>query len=197
MNSEPPVLATLPLQSLTDAQVRQLLFELTGIDPANNPDVWEACEDAILAAVNAERGLHMRPGGWTVDLTDSTARFVVAAALIAACLWYVGLDQLPAILLPQVLPILFDIKKARLSRSDQRLLLHLRLAMTAEQMQYPWPPEALYGRLPDHLRSVVSQEDFEDFIRRLVHVGEADDAGHDEVRIRPAGKAAWLRITIR
>ncbi|WP_256092094.1 hypothetical protein [Micromonospora haikouensis] len=39
--------------------------------------------------------------------------------------------------------------------------------------------------------------DFDDFVTRLAHVGEADDAGFDEVRIRSSGHARRLRISIR
>lgn len=62
---------------------------------------------------------------------------------------------------------------------------------------------ALYQRLPDELRSTVSPDNFHDFVRRLVQVGEADDAGFDEARRRPSGPpcvvarhrqmAAWSR----
>jgi hypothetical protein len=197
MSLDSDVMSALPQKSVTDAQVRRIMSDLTGINPDDDPDAWEACEDAILGALEPDRGLRMRPGGWTVDLTNTTVRVVVASGLIAACMWYTGLDQLPAFILPQVLPLLFDITKARLTRQDERLLLNLRLTMTTEQLQYPWSPEALFQRLPEDLRSVVSSQDFDDFIRRLVQAGEADNAGFDEIRIRPIGKPAWLRISIR
>jgi hypothetical protein len=196
MSSERSLATALPYEQLADEQVRRIWTDLTGIDPVGDPDAWEACEDAILGALEPERGLRMRPGGWTVDLRVTAVRTAVAAALIAGSMWPAGLDQLPAFVLPQVLPLLFDVRRARLSRQDERLLLHLRMSMNAEQMEWPWVPEALYQRLPDELRSTVSPDDFHDFVRRLVQVGEADDAGFDEARLRPAGRPAWLRITV-
>jgi hypothetical protein len=117
--------------------------------------------------------------------------------------WYQGLDQLPGFVFPQVLPLLFDVRKARLTKQDQRLLLHLRLNTTTEQLAYPWPAEAPYERLPDGLRDEVSPVDFEDFVTRLVQVGEADDRGFDEVQVRPGKPAGcvsrsgveWLRAS--
>lgn len=197
MSPERPLMTALPHEQLTDVQVRQIWTDLTGIDPAESPDAWEACEDAILGALDPDRGLRMRPGGWSVDLGVSAVRAAVAAALIAGCMWPAGLDQLPAFVLPAVLPLLFDVQRARLTRQDERLLLDLRMSMTAEQMQWPWVPEALYQRLPNELRSTISLDDFRDFVQRLAQAGEADDAGFDEVRIRPAGRPAWLRITVR
>ncbi|GAA3302948.1 hypothetical protein GCM10020218_099460 [Dactylosporangium vinaceum] len=131
----------------------------------------------MLGTLDPNRGLQMRPGGWTVDLSGTVARFAVASALIAGVMWHEGLDQLPGFLFPQVLPLLFDVRRARLTKQDERLLLQLRMHTTTEQLAYPWPAEALYARLPDDLRGKVSPVDFEDFVTRLVQVGEADDAG--------------------
>lgn len=197
MSDDQPLVDALPHGVLGASDIRRFWTEATGLDPALEPDAWEACEDAVLGTLDPDRGLQMRPGGWTVDLSSTVARFAVASALIAGVMWHEGLDQLPGFVFPQVLPLLFDIRKARLSKQDQQLLLHLRLNSTTEQLAYPWPAEALYERLPDELRDKVSPVDFEDFVTRLVQVGEADDAGFDEVRVRPSGSARWLRISIR
>ncbi|MEU8660252.1 hypothetical protein [Actinoplanes philippinensis] len=197
MDEDHELIGALPQGVLSAADIRQVWTEVTGLDPALDPDAWDTCEDAILGALDPERGLRLRPGGWTVDLSSTVARFAVASALIAGVMWHEGMDQLPGFVFPQVLPLLFDIRKARLSKQDKQLLLHLRMSTAAEQLTYPWPAEALYGRLPDELRDRVSPVDFEDFVNRLVQVGEADDADFDEVRVRPAGTARWLRISIR
>ncbi|MFB9445921.1 hypothetical protein Dvina_31985 [Dactylosporangium vinaceum] len=197
MSDDQALIDTLPRTTLSADELRRFWAEATGLDPALDPDAWEACEDAVLGTLDPNRGLQMRPGGWTVDLSGTVARFAVASALIAGVMWHEGLDQLPGFLFPQVLPLLFDVRRARLTKQDERLLLQLRMHTTTEQLAYPWPAEALYARLPDDLRGKVSPVDFEDFVTRLVQVGEADDAGLDEVRIRPAGRARWLRISIR
>ncbi len=63
--------------------------------------------------------LQMRPGGWTVDLSGTVARFAVASVLIAGVMRHEGLDRLPGCVFPQVLPLLFYIRRARLSKHDQ------------------------------------------------------------------------------
>ena len=197
MSDDQALVDALPQGVVGADDIRRFWAEITGLDPVLEPDAWEACEDAVLGTLDPDRGLQMRPGGWTVDLSGTLARFAVASALITGVMWHEGLDQLPGFVFPHVLPLLFDVRKARLTKQDQQLLLHLRLSTTTEQLAYPWPAGALYERLPEELRDKVSPVDFEDFVTRLVQVGEADDAGFDEVRLRPSRSTRWLRISIR
>ncbi len=141
-------------------------------------------------------GLHVRPGGWIIDLRDSATRTVLAAALVGGMMLPAGFDQLPAYVLPAVLPLLIDVRKVRLSRGDRKLLLELRLSQTPAQAAISWTPDALYGRLPAVVQQQVSPIDFADFVDRLVQAGEVDDAGSDEVVVRPANKPAWIRISV-
>lgn len=180
---------------LTDSGLRQLFATATGLNAESLADAWEAVEDAVVAALPDGSGLRVRPGGWVVDIRSSVIRTVVAAALVGGALWHVGLDQLPGYVAPAVLPLLVDVRKARLSRADDRLLVDLRLTSTTAQMDWPWPADALYGRLPADVRERLAPGDFADFVDRLVQAGEADPAGYDEVRLRPAGQPAWIRIT--
>jgi hypothetical protein len=180
---------------LTDSNLRQLFAAATGLDEESLADAWEAVEDAVIAALPDGSGLRVRPGGWVVDIRSSVIRTVVAAALVGGALWHVGLDQLPGYVAPAVIPLLVDVRKVRLSRADDRLLVDLRLTSTTAQMDWPWPADALYGRLPADVRERVAPGDFADFVDRLVQAGEADPAGYDEVRLRPAGQPAWIRIT--
>jgi hypothetical protein len=180
---------------LTDSGLRQLFTDATGLDEESLADAWEAVEDAVIGALPDGSGLRVRPGGWVVDIRSSVIRTVVAAALVGGALWHVGLDQLPGYVAPAVLPLLVDVRKVRLSRADDRLLVDLRLTRTTAQMDWPWPADALYSRLPADVQERVAPGDFADFIDRLVQAGEADPAGYDEVRLRPAGQPAWIRIT--
>ncbi len=181
---------------LTDKGLRQLFADATGLDQDRLADAWEAVEDAVLAALPDRTGLHVRPGGWVVNLGSSVVRTVVAAALVGGALWHGGLDQLPGYVAPAVLPLLVDVRKVRLTRAESRLLVDLRLSQTATQMNWPWSADALYSRLPPQVQERVPPGDFADFIDRLVQAGEADPAGYDEVRLRPAGHPAWIRICI-
>ncbi len=182
---------------LTDDTLRNLFADVTGLEPDRRSDAWETMEDAVLGSHPDGTGLHVRPGGWVVDIRSSAVRTVLAAAIVGGAMWVGGLDQLPGHVLPAVLPLLVDVRRTRLSRADNRLLIDLRLSQTAAQTGWPWPADALYGRLPPEIQARVHQGDFADFIDRLVQVGEADPAGYDEVKLRPAGRPAWIRINVQ
>lgn len=182
--------------NLAGDTLRTLFADATGLDPDQQLDAWEAVEDAVLGSLPDGTGLHVRPGGWVVDMRSSAVRTVLAAAIVGGALWLGGLDQLPGYVLPSVLPLLVDVRRARLSRADKRLLIDLRLSQTTAQTGWPWPADALYGRLPPKVQARVHAGDFADFIDRLLQVGEVDPAGYDEVTLRPAGHPAWIRITV-
>ena len=97
------------------------------------------------------------------------------------------------VVLPAVLPLVVNIKRARLSPADRTLLLELRTnagAATGATVH----PDVLYNRLPAHIQDQVSPLDFTDFMGKLVDYGVADDPGHGDVRLRPADRTAWIRI---
>jgi hypothetical protein len=104
-----------------------------------------------------------------------------------------GFDQLPALVLPAVLPLLVDIDRVELSASEEHLLANLRLRPDVVKQAHS--PEGLYAELPDELREQVSLLDFLDFVQRLVAAGEADESG-DEIVVRDASDPAWVRVRI-
>ncbi len=173
-----------------------MLTDATGLEQDRLADAWEAVEDAVLATLPDAAGLQVRAGGWVVNIRSSMVRTMVAAALVGGALWHAGLDQLPGYVAPAVLPLLVDVRKVRLTRAENRLVVDLRLSQTATQMDWPWSADALYSRLPQDVQERVPPGDFADFIDRLVQAGEADPAGYDEVRLRSAGRPAWIRVTI-
>lgn len=181
---------------LTEDAVRAMFANATGLDLDQWAGAWEIVDSAVIGAQADLTGLHMRPGGWVLNLRASAVRAVLAAALLGGVMWPAGFDQLPGDVLPKVLPLLIDVRRCRLTRSERRLLVDLRLSESASQMAYPWPAEALYGRLPEDVQSRVSPVDFVDFLDHLVQTGEADRSDHDEVSLRHPGHPAWIRITI-
>jgi hypothetical protein len=136
----------------------------------------------------------MRPGGWKVNLSGSLVKLTLTTALMTGVMWEAGFDQLPAYVLPAVLPLIVEVERATLSREQKTLLLQLRSAAgstTGAAVQ----PAVLYNKLPQAIRDQVSSLDFEDFIQALIEAGESDDAGCTDVRLRPTTTPAWIRIT--
>ncbi|MFJ4228423.1 hypothetical protein ACIPYV_12755 [Paenarthrobacter nicotinovorans] len=165
-----------------------------GIDPDNH--MADLCEDIFVSAADNGSGeLHMRPGGWRVNLTASIARTTVASAFVAAGLFVAGADQIPLELLPAVLPLLVDIKQVRLNRQDRELLIPFHNAAAGLE-GFALHPEVIYNRLSSAERDRLNYGDFVAFTERLIEAGELDNAGGNDIRPRQAGDPAWLRITL-
>ena len=176
--------------------VQALIRTLLDDTPVDVDDVWDQVEDGILAGLPESEGLQVRPGGWILDLKQSAVRATLGAALIGGLMAPAGLDQLPGYVLPAVIPLLLDVRSARLTRTDRKLLLEVRMSQTTAQMGMPWPAAALYARLPTQVQAQVSEDDFEEFIEALNRAGEVDVDEHGEVSLREAGRPAWIRITL-
>ncbi len=172
-----------------------LLQKVTGITPDSNPFAVVAAEDALAAnGQGITPVLEVRPGGWVVDTTNSLARAAVTTAVMTAVLYAGGFDQIPAYILPAVLPLVVDLDRVKLSRSDRKLLALLRInAGTAAGQQVN--SDDLYNRIPDNVRQDVSPLDFADFVDRLIAAGEADDVGADDVVLRDEPR--WIRISFQ
>lgn len=166
-----------------------------GIEPDSR--LGELCEDVLLEAVSdGDDAFHMRPGGWRVNLAGGAVKALLVTVVLAAALFFSGADDIPLELLPVVVPLLVDVERVRLSRRDEELLIPLRVAsdgVTGMALRH----EGLYNRLDPAVREQLNYGDFVDFCERLIKAGYADDAGYGEVRMRPVGHPAWLRVTWR
>ncbi|WP_426763046.1 hypothetical protein ACP3TD_11540 [Pseudarthrobacter sp. 1G09] len=160
------------------------------------PDHYLAdiCEDILVSSANNSTGeLHMRPGGWRINLSESLARVVLTSAVVGAGLVFAGADQIPLELLPTVLPLLVDLKRVRLDRQDRELLIPLQNAAAGLE-GFALNPEVLYNRLEPSVRDKLNYGDFLAFTDRLIEAGELDNAGGNDVR--PRHGTAWVRITL-
>lgn len=153
----------------------------------------DICEDILLSAADKSTGeLHMRPGGWRINLSESVGRTLLASVAVGAGLVFAGADQIPHELLPAVLPLLVDLERVRLNRQDRELLIPLQEAAAGLE-GFALNPEVLYNRLEPAVREKLNYGDFVAFTERLIEAGELDDAGGND--IRPRGGTAWVRIT--
>jgi hypothetical protein len=179
---------------LREEELPALIAAVTGLDGEDLRQAAMTADDVLVAAFDDASTLHARPGGWTISLSDAMAKSAIATAITAAVLAVVGLDQLPALVLPAVLPLLVDLEHVELSPGDEHLLATLRLR--SDVIDHARTPKALYKRLPKHLREQVAMTDFLDFVDRLVNTGEADRAGR-YVILRDADDPAWIRVQLR
>jgi hypothetical protein len=170
------------------------LFEsVTGLVADEHPEAIMACEAALQAHLDtSQSALEVRPGAWIVDLKASTAKFAVSAAIMTGVLAAGGFDQIPAYVLPGVLPLLVDVERAKLNRGDRKLLVELRIA-SGSSIGQPVDTDVLYDRLPATVRDQVSPIDFADFVEKLVAAGEAEEGAGSQVVLRNEPK--WVHIS--
>lgn len=155
----------------------------------------EACEDVFVAkSGDTDASLQMRPGGWRVSVAGTTARTLLASALVAGGLAAGGFADIPAELIPAVLPMLVDVERVRLDRRERALLVPFRAATSGVEGR-ALHPQVVYSRLDDGVKDQLNYLDFVSFCDRLIAAGELDDAGYDEIRPRSSGDPAWIRIT--
>ncbi len=183
---------TIPDEIERDWLIDSLLLPL-GIESGKY--LADLCEDIFVGAAENNPGeLHMRPGGWRINLSASVARTVLAAVIVGGALATVGADQIPLQLLPVVLPFLVDIERVRLNRADRELLIPLQQAAFGIE-GLALHPEVLYNRLDPAVRNDLNYLDFLGFLERVIELGELDNARGGDVRARLPGEPAWLRIT--
>jgi hypothetical protein len=131
-------------------------------------------------------------GGWKWDLGNSAVRTACAAALLAAVFASGGLATLPPLVLPAVLPLMFDLERVRLRRSEERVLEILNARPIF--FDRVGTPEKLYASLPDWVRNSMSLLEFEEFLAHFVEAGRANKSGR-YYEILPNGETV-MRLTL-
>jgi hypothetical protein len=168
-------------------------FDSVGVSPGTY--LAEVDEDLFLHASGQLSGeLEMRPGGWRVKWSGQAIKTVLTTVLIGGAMFAAGMDEIPKEIVVAVLPLIVDIEKVRLSNRDKELLVRLRTSTIGLQ-GLALNPQVIYNRLDATTRSRLNYDDFTAFLEHLVEAGEADDAGYGDVRLRPAGKPQWIRVT--
>lgn len=162
---------------------------------------WDASDEGYLAFIAAAHTLDrtsgeqldLRAGGWTVDATGGLIRTGLCGALLTGVLALAGVTALSPVILPAVLPLLFDVRRARVSASHQELLAEIVVlpgiagkVLTARE---------LYAQLPIELKDDVSPLEIAGFLDELHTAGLADKKEGGYV-LRPPDKARF-RVTWR
>lgn len=137
--------------------------------------------------------LGFRLGGWEIDLGKAAVQAGLVSAFLGGVLAVMGVDQVPVEVLPAVIPLVFDIRRCRLTASQEKVLAEL--TVNPEVRDATLTADQLYAQLPDKTQADLSRLDFEDFIDAFRRAGVADVAD-DEVTVRPVEQSR-LRITFR
>jgi len=112
-------------------------------------------------------------GGWQWNLTEGAVRTICATCLLVGVLAAAGMSGLAPLVLPSVLPLLFDIDKVRLERSEGKVLRIL--GARPDLKQRLGDAAALYESLPAEIRGSFSLDAFEDFLATATRAGVVRD----------------------
>lgn len=137
--------------------------------------------------------LNLDSGGWEVDLSAGVVRSALATAALAGILAASGVTGLLPLVAPAVLPLLFDVRRVRLTKSENIILAELRLSpeATADGLT----ADELYAKLSPETQQQLSKLDFADFLDQVRRAGLADPAADGRLILRQPDKAR-LRISI-
>jgi hypothetical protein len=148
---------------------------------------------AAVADTEGAETLELRSGGWVIDLRGGLIRSALATAFLAGVLAASGVTGLLPLVAPAVLPLLFDVRQVRLTRSQELVLAELEL--TPEARSGGLTAEELYAKLPYQIRNQLSWLDFVDFLDQVRRAGLADPAADGRLILR-APDNARLRIML-
>jgi hypothetical protein len=179
-------------------QALQKFWESLGL--ASEESGYFAFEDAFLIQVSADRPeeLNFSPGGWVAKVTGPLAKTAIISALLAIALAASHAIDISALVIPAIAPLLFDLEKVRLTRSEEQILIELTLKQDARTMTV----EELYAALPASIQDQVAPLAFQDFLEKCRTAGLADVTqqpasvvNEPKYQLRPPG-AEHFRITI-
>ena len=127
-------------------------------------------------------------GGWTWNLSENVVKSACSATLLAAALASAGVSGIAPIVVPAVIQTLFDIKRVRLDRSEDKVLR----IFGANPILFERIGDAqeLYQRLPEDVREALPLADFEEFLNKAVAAGRATASG-DVYEVLPDGEKVF------
>ena len=139
----------------------------------------------LTAEASSQEALYLKTNGWKVTIKKNLAKNLVTSSLIGGLLYYLGYTQLPGILLPAIVPLLFDVENITLTKKEEQIWLKLPLRPGRRSFK---TAAEFYHSLPEPIRLQVNELDFEDFMDKLVLAGfsRVDDKGR--YRLLPKGK---------
>lgn len=165
--------------------------------PGDDPMSFAFVEDSFLheLAEEDEEPLRFR-GGWTIKVKANLLRTAILTALITGALIHSQTPEIPAIVIPAVVPLLFEMERVRLKRSEELILLELAYKPEAKDKT----AAELYALLPEKIRKDLSELDFADFLDSCRSAGLIDEKGklpgalvsaEDRFTMRPLGNARF------
>lgn len=139
----------------------------------DDPMSYAFVEDAFLHELTEENQEPLRfRGGWTIALKANLLRTAVMTALITGALIHSQTPAIPSIVIPAIVPLLFEMERVKLKRSEELILLELAYKPEAKDKT----AAELYALLPEKIRKDLSELEFADFLDSCKAAGLVDES---------------------
>lgn len=132
-------------------------------------------------------------GAWVWDLSDNVVKTALIGVLLTGVMSACGVRELTPIVMPTILPLLFDFKRVRLEGKGERIVKIF--GVRAEAFERTGSRQSLYALLPETERQFVSFDEFSNFIDDAVAAGVAIEDGN-VIEILPNGETV-MRLRVR
>ena len=132
-------------------------------------------------------------GGWRWNLSQGVVRSICVTTFLSSFLLSCGITGITPLFLPAVIPLLFDLEKVKLERSDERVLSIF--GARSNVFDRLGDPISLYNSLPPEVRGIMNYTDFLIFLNNSFMAGNAKKHG-DCFEILSSGETVF-RLSIR
>lgn len=164
--------------------------EITGLDEGiaslNAKHIFfeEFKKNTIQEIENSE--LYYKTKGWKITVTKNLLKGILVTPALYGVLYYLDVTAgLASIVLPSILPMVFDIENVSLSKKEEEV--YLKLPLNKAKKQYK-TAEDWYESLPKSIQEQMNFLDFKDFMDKLVLGGMAKANKKEKYLIFKKGK---------
>lgn len=111
---------------------------------------------------------------WKIRISPNAIKAATSSALLIGLLHASGATGLAALVLPVVIPMLFDIETIRITVKDDMILTEMRLNKSLRDT--PLDPHRIYLKLSPEIRKSISFSEFVETLDKLCVTGHAEES---------------------
>lgn len=132
-------------------------------------------------------------GSWEVHVSKGIIKTAISASILTGILMAYDFPiTLSSYALPLTIPLLFEIKKISLTKSEDGYLLNLH--RTARFQPDQISPADIYDELPTSMKNTLPKMGFIDFCEKLYQVGYADKNSNGTYSLKGKKKKIKIRF---
>lgn len=165
--------------TITQHALDTILGELFGEDFAKSQSAYYTDAMHQILGQNSTE-LMARSGGWTLHLNRSIAQSSISAVVMGLMLKSVTAAPLSLTIIAAIIPYVFQIDKAQLTKKDEKILLHLYKAADRKGKT----SDELYQALPAAVKAQVNRLDLLEFLESTTRTGHANEVAPGIFQLR-------------